>query len=67
MASDLTRLETRTKEFNMRASCWEMKPASVVKASHGSAVDLARSGNVQATVRPAHRRLIICSRGSGEA
>jgi hypothetical protein len=37
MAAHLTRLGTRTKEFNMHASCWVFsKPASVVKASRGS-------------------------------
>jgi|SwirhisoilCB2_FD_contig_123_5768_length_821_multi_22_in_1_out_0_1 hypothetical protein len=51
MAAQLTRLETRTKEFNMHASCWDLKPASAVKASHGFAVYLARSGHL-AQVRP---------------
>ena len=49
MAAQLTRLETRTKEFNMHASCWDYTPASAVKASHGSAMDLARSGHLALT------------------
>jgi hypothetical protein len=43
MAAHLTRLETRTKEFNIRASCWDLKPASTVKARHSVRCVLARS------------------------
>jgi hypothetical protein len=68
MAAHLTRLETRTKEFNMRASCWDLKPASVVKASHSFAVywrdPVLRASNGS---KQAHRRPVLNSSGFGGA
>lgn len=64
MAAQLTRLETRTKEFNMHASCWDFKPASAVKASQGFALNW-RDPVIWRKSDPAHRRPITSSRGCG--
>jgi hypothetical protein len=65
MAAYLTRLETRTKEFNIRASCWDLKPASTVKARHSVRCVLARSRHLGFGLGRAHRRPVTGSSGRG--